>query len=332
MNKLLLLAASLISLTLHDFAAASPKGHLNDTTAKQTLANPKEAFRDLFETENLNGMDVSNLNPRAYKFVQDYLETEGERLEKMKSWGKRYFDMMDKALAQKGLPVELKYLAVIESELKATARSWVGAVGPWQLMPETARLLGLKVNGKIDERKDFYKSSVAAAKYLSELYDIYNDWQLVIAAYNCGPGNVNTAIKKSGSRDFWNLQYYLPAESRNHVKKFIATHYIMEGEGSVTTLSKSEADNLASSNVVIAQDLSTPSVDVTGKFYSYAIVQMLKMNLSEFNKMNPNFDQQLASTGKYKMRLPADKLVSFNDNKNAILDQSIRLMLGTAMN
>ncbi|MGV3527300.1 MAG: lytic transglycosylase domain-containing protein [Flavisolibacter sp.] len=331
MNKLLLLATSLISLTLHDFAAATTRNHSNDTTAQQYISNPKDAFRNLFETENLDGMDISRLNPKAIKFVQDYLDSEGARLESMKGWGKRYFDMMDKALVQKGLPKELKYLSVIESELKANARSWVGAVGPWQLMPETARLLGLKVNGRIDERRDFYKSTLAAAKYLSELYDIYNDWLLVIAAYNCGPGNVNTAIKKSGSRDFWTLQYYLPAESRNHVKKFIATHYIMEGEGSIATLSKSEADDMSLEEQA-ADNSSLASQDITGKFYSFAIVQSLKMNLSEFNSMNPGFDQQLSSTGKYTLRLPADKMDAFRANRTAILDQSIRLMLGTAMN
>lgn len=329
MNKLLLLATSLISLTLHDFAAAMPKGFFNDSTEQRATVNPKDAFRNLFETESLDGMDISRLNPKAIKFVQDYLESEGARLEKMKSWGKRYFDMMDKALERKGIPKELKYLSVIESELKANARSWVGAVGPWQFMPETARLLGLKVNGRIDERRDFYKSTQAAAKYLGELYDIYGDWLLVVAAYNCGPGNVNTAIKKSGSRDFWTLQYYLPAESRNHVKKFIATHYIMEGEGSVATLSKSEADKLAAEENLVT-DASLATMDITGKFYSFAIVQMLKMNLSDFNKMNPGFDQQLASTGKYRLNLPAEKMNEFKENRNAILEQSIRLMLGTA--
>jgi membrane-bound lytic murein transglycosylase D len=328
MNKLLLLATSLISLTIHDFAASIPKGIFTDTTSK--TINLKDAFKDLFETEELDNMNVTRLNLKAQKFVADYMETEGVRLEKMKSWGRPIFNMMNKALAERGLPVELKYLSVIESELKSNATSWVGAKGPWQLMPETARQLGLKVNGKIDERKDFYKSTYAAAKYLAELHDIYNDWLLVIAAYNCGPGNVNTAIKKSGSRDFWNLQYFLPAESRNHVKKFIATHYIMEGEGSIATLSKAEIDNLGMTEEAEINDPSVASLELTGKYNSSAIAQVLKMNISEFNKLNPNFDKQLSANGKYELKLSKEQMDQFKSNKNQILEQSIRLLLGTA--
>ena len=193
---------------------------------------------------------ISQLNPLAVSFVEDYIEKYGEKIEGMKDWGKPYFDMMDGILVQHGLPKELKYLAVIESDLKSNARSWAGAVGPWQFMPATARNMGLKVGNKYDERRDFYKSTHAASKYLTSLFAIYGDWLLVIAAYNGGPGKVNSAIRKSGSRDFWTLQRYLPAESKNHVKKFIATHYIMEGgQGGITTVTKEEAKNFATTAI-----------------------------------------------------------------------------------
>ncbi|HUQ97016.1 MAG TPA: lytic transglycosylase domain-containing protein, partial [Chitinophagaceae bacterium] len=113
--------------------------------------------------------------------------------------------------------------------------------GPWQLMPTTARELGLRVSKKTDERKQYYKSTTAAAKYLRDLYSEYGDWLLVIAAYNAGPGNVNKAIRKAGSRNFWKLQAFLPAETRGHVKRFIGTHYFFEDAGSETTLTKAEA-------------------------------------------------------------------------------------------
>lgn len=334
MNKLLLLATSLISLLLRDFAAATIKENRNDTSSQQeVVVNPKDAFKDLFVTETSNGINVSKLNPKAVSFVQDYMKVEGDNLEKMKTWGRSYFDMMSNVLAQKGLPVQLKYLAVIESELKSSATSWAGAVGPWQLMPETARLLGLKVNGKIDERRDFVKSTRAAAKYLSELYDIYGDWLLVIAAYNCGPGGVDNAIRKSSSHDFWAMQYYLPAESRNHVKKFIATQYIMEGDGSITTLTKAESESLASANnPAVTNDPNVSAMNVSGKLYSYAIVQNLKMNMSDFNALNPNFDKQLSANGIYQLRLPNNKIDLFKTNKNQILEQSVRMMLSTASN
>jgi membrane-bound lytic murein transglycosylase D len=188
----------------------------------------------------LNDVPKIRLNPHAVKFVRDYSEGNSEDLEMIRKRGERYFPIMDSVFTRYHLPTELKYLAAVESELKATAVSRVGAVGPWQLMASTARDLSLKVNGKYDERKNYYKSTVAAAKYLRDLYGQFGDWLLVIASYNSGPGKVLTAIKKSGSRNFWVLQNFLPAETRGHVKRFIATHYYFEEYGSITTLTKAE--------------------------------------------------------------------------------------------
>ncbi|HEY6506266.1 MAG TPA: lytic transglycosylase domain-containing protein [Chitinophagaceae bacterium] len=189
-------------------------------------------------------LDVPSItmNKQAKKYVSDYLANKNNRemLQKIQAKSPNSFKVIDAVFTRYKLPVELKYLAVIESQLKTTALSRVGARGVWQLMPETARLLSLKVTKKYDERTHLYKSTVAAAKYLNDLYKLYGDWPLVIAAYNSGPGRVNEAIKKSGSRNFWKLQHYLPAETRGHVKKFISTHYFFEGEGSVTTLTKDE--------------------------------------------------------------------------------------------
>jgi membrane-bound lytic murein transglycosylase D len=189
------------------------------------------------------------LNRNAVAYVRDYIEKNNETLVVVKQRSKSRFTAMDKVFKNYGLPVELKYLAVIESELKPSAVSRVGAAGPWQLMPETAKLLGLKVTAANDERKQFGKSTKAAALYLRDLYTEFGDWLLVISAYNCGPGPVYTAIRKSGSHNFWSLQAYLPGESREHVKKFIATHYYFEGNGSVTTLTK--AENLKYSKLLI---------------------------------------------------------------------------------
>ncbi|MEO5562104.1 MAG: lytic transglycosylase domain-containing protein [Chitinophagaceae bacterium] len=183
------------------------------------------------------------MNKKAEKFVEDYLQRNIETLDGIKSKSPTYFRVINEVFTKYQLPTELKYLAVIESELNTKARSKVGAVGTWQFMASTARIMSLKVNHKSDERTHLYKSTVAAARYLNDLYDIFGDWLLVIAAYNTGPGNVMKAIKKSGSRDFWKLQNFLPLETRLHVKKFIGTHYYFEGKGSVTTLTKQEVSN-----------------------------------------------------------------------------------------
>ncbi|MCW3109739.1 MAG: lytic transglycosylase protein [Segetibacter sp.] len=180
------------------------------------------------------------LNRKAVPFVKKYIASEGARLEKMKIWGKGYFEMYDRILSDYGLPKELKYLSVIESDLISKAVSVSGAVGPWQIMAEEATRMGLRINSRVDERKNFKKSTHAAAKILKELYTQFNDWTLVIAAYNCGAGRVRKAIRKSGSRNFWYLQAYLPRETRCHVKRFMGTHYIFEGSGGLTTMTATE--------------------------------------------------------------------------------------------
>ena len=172
----------------------------NDSPKNEpSLNDPRKAFKDLFiaNSERQGNYSVQ-LNPMAVSFVQDYVQKHTKQLSQMKDWGKPYFDLMQGILNSHGLPGELKYLAVIESDLKSNAMSWAGAVGPWQLMPGTARRLGLKVSSNLDERTDYYKSTHAAARYLSDLYSIYGDWLLVIAAYNGGAGHVNYAIKKVG--------------------------------------------------------------------------------------------------------------------------------------
>ena len=339
MIKLLLLTAYSLTSSFSAIAAdvqqgISVKSFLyNDTLVKtEAIVNPREGFKNLFESENLNAGFTVKLNPKAVTFVEDYMDDNTESLTKMKGWGKPYFDMMDAVLTRHGLPVELKYLSVIESQLKSTATSWAGAVGPWQFMPATARLMGLKVGKGRDERTDYTKSTQAAAKYLTNLYGIYKDWLLVIAAYNCGPGGVNKAIARSGSRDFWTLQHYLPAESRNHVKKFIATHYIMEGEGGITTLTKKETENF-----VLAADMSTVSagdtlqvINVNGKYNAAVIAQHIQMTPADFNRLNPNFDRTLATGKSYQLRLPADKALLFQAQKPQILEQSIKMALTMA--
>ena len=175
-------------------------------------------------------------------FVSDYAESNEELFEKLKTNKSNYFKTIDKVFSQQNIPVELKYLGIIESEFKNTARSGVGAVGVWQFMPGTAKTWGLKVTAKNDERTHLWKSTVAAAKYLQYLHTFFDDWLLVVASYNSGPAPVLAAMKKSGSKSFWKIQNYLPKETRLHVKRFIATHYYFEGKGSLVTLGKSETE------------------------------------------------------------------------------------------
>ena len=154
-------------------------------------------------------------NQVVRSYIDSYVRRYPKRLSSLLALSKYYFPIFENALEAGGLPLELKYLPVIESALNPSAKSHVGAGGLWQFMPATGRLYGLEVNSLIDERCDPYKSSKAAVAYLKDLYAIYNDWMLVIAAYNCGPGNVNKAIRRSGGKtDYWDIYEYLPRETR----------------------------------------------------------------------------------------------------------------------
>lgn len=297
----------------------------------------KYGFKNLFAQYNYNpALPYSaQVNPHAESYMQDYLKAHTKSLMQMKSWGQPYFNLIDNILSQYGLPRELKYLAVIESNLNTRATSWVGAGGPWQFMPYTAKQYGLVVNNLLDERRDYYKSTHAAARYLLTLYGQLKDWLLVIAAYNGGPGRVYSAIKKSGSRNFWNLQYYLPTESRNHVKKFIATHYIMEGTGGVTTTPNMAGNPGGGMNSFDAkpdlteEELSNASTQsITGKYNSAVIAKNLAMDIVTFNRYNPDFDNLMSINGNYDLRLPADKMQLFLANKYAILNECVQLLLG----
>jgi membrane-bound lytic murein transglycosylase D len=188
----------------------------------------------------------------------------------------------------------------------------------------------------VDERKNYYKSTKAAAIYLRDLYNELGDWLLVIAAYNGGTAHIYRAMKISHSRDFWNLQYYLPAESRNHVKKFIGTEYTFEGQGSVTTLTKDEAtDQLSGSSMYVfnrklnkEEEAGAKTINVSGKYFSTVISKYILMDAAEFNRYNPDFDKVMASANNsYDLKLPADKMDLFVSNKYQILNESVQHLL-----
>lgn len=293
----------------------------------------KYGFKNLFKnyTYNPTMPYSSQVNPYAENYMQDYLKVHGKYLQNLKRNSLSYFNYIDGILSQYGLPKELKYLAVIESDLKSNALSVAGARGPWQFMDYTAREYGLKVNRYVDDRTDYYKSTNAAAKYLLSLYKDLKDWLLVIAAYNGGPGRVYTAIKKSGSRNFWSLQYYLPEESRNHVKKFIATHYMMESNsadmGVQGTFTAQAVGDNQFPGISQVEDSTSGSIKVEGRYISTVIANKIDMQLGEFNRYNPGFDNILATGSAYNMRLPNEKVVLFNSTRSDILNACVEKLL-----
>ena len=328
-----LLVISLTTMSFTDPLNKRATGFTVDSIADSTV-NDKSALKSLFTNKNVddNKLNDVQLNPQAVSFVQEYIRKQGEELEKMKTWGKPYFDLYDNILESYGIPKEMKYLSVIESHLVSGLVSWAGAVGPWQIMPDEAKRFGLRT-GSVDERMDYFKSTTVAAQLMKELHDQFGDWLLVVAAYNGGAGSVRKAIRKSGSRDFWALQYYLPEETRNHVKKFIGTHYAFEGSGGLTTMTASEtkAQEFASSELVpqiTTGDMNnTTVVEISGRYNSSIIANGLSMDINQFNKWNPGFDKSLSEGKKYSMRLEKEKASAFEARKGNLLMESVRALI-----
>lgn len=250
----------------------------------------------------------------------------------MKLWGKSYFNLYDGILRQYQIPVEMKYLSVIESHLQSNLVSWAGAVGPWQLMDYEAKRFGLKVGRGVDERTNYIKSTHVACKLMKELYAEFGDWLLVIAAYNGGAGRVRNAIKKTNSREFWNIQYQLAEETRNHVKKFIATHYLFEGGGGITTLTAQENKQANDQHIFSKNNIDTTStalacIQLSGRYNATIICKFLGLDTKDFENLNKGFERELASGKNYTMRIPKEKQLLFAEKRNEILEQSFKKLL-----
>lgn len=250
-------------------------------------------------------------NSIVKNFIDLYTVKRRQSTERMLGNSKYYFPLFEAILEQKGMPLELKYLPVIESAFNPTAVSSAGAAGLWQFMPATGRAYGLEINSLIDERLDPVKSTYAAVNYLLDLYKIYGDWHLVIAAYNCGPGNVRKAISRSGGKtDYWAMYPYLPAETRGYVPIFIAANYAFE---------------FASEHNLCALIPELPVVTDTIKLYQrihfHQITSVINIPYSELKILNPQYRQDIipATADKpYSLCLPINYINAFLTQQDSI--------------
>lgn len=222
-----------------------------------------------------------------------------------------YFPIFEDALDAEGVPFELKYLPVIESALNPRAYSPAGASGLWQFISSTGHMYGLKINSLVDERRDPIKSSKAAARYLKHLYSIYNDWTLVIAAYNCGPGNVNKAIRRAGGqRDYWAIYPFLPKETRGYVPAFIAATYAMNyyNEHNICPRIPDRCHYI-------------DTINVTEKVHLEQIGYVLDIDLEDLRMLNPQYKTDIVpgNISPCTLILPTDKISQYEMYKNTIL-------------
>lgn len=256
-------------------------------------------------------MELS-FNSVVKSYIEMYAVRKREQVSYMLALGEYYFPMFEQALDRYGLPLELKYLPVIESALNPVAVSRAGATGLWQFMLRTGKGYGLEVNSLVDERRDPYKSTDAAARYLKDLYAIYGDWNLVIAAYNCGPGNVNKAIARSGGRrDYWEIYYRLPRETRGYVPAFIAANYIMNYYAD---------HNICPAHAGALSNAALDTVHVNERMHLEQIAKVLDIPMPELQRLNPQFRRDVVPGDfkPYELVLPSEKMLAFINKSNDI--------------
>ena len=284
---------------------------MQDTSCNYRDVNPvfdKEVYID--RLKRLPTIIEMPYNDVVQKFIDRYSGKLRRSVSYMLGAGNFYMPVFEEALEAYNLPLELKYLPVIESALNPTAVSRVGATGLWQFMIGTGKRYGLEVNSLIDERRDPVKASYAAAHYLSDLYKIFDDWSLVIAAYNCGPDKVNKAIHRAkGSADYWNIYPYLPKETRGYVPAFIAANYIM--------------NYYCDHNIcpmVTELPLKTDTVVVNKDLHLEQIAQVLNINIQHLRNLNPQYRRDIVNGLNKPMtvRLPATLIGSFIDQEDSI--------------
>jgi membrane-bound lytic murein transglycosylase D len=323
--------------------------HPNDTARimMKTLADVSEKPKTVANL-NVNKSLYGNHTDFIVDYVKNYHANHGARLDRLNARSKGYFKMMDNVLKRYNMPRELKSLAVIESAMNSNAVSPVGAVGPWQFMEGTARHMGLRVDGRIDERRDFYKSTHAAAQYMRYLYDIFGDWLLVIASYNCGPTPVLRAINAGNGESFWDIKTRLPKETQNHVMAFIATTSYLDKQSNVLAMGnvpkgakapKADFSNLSTGFAMNEDAALEPLVEkpkfskeeldqmavlkVKGAYKLNAISRVLDEDIVRLRRWNPDFDTQVTDSSEpVKLRIPMQKLEQFIVSKDRIMAES----------
>ncbi len=249
-------------------------------------------------------------NERVRAFILRYVKRNPKQVARMMRMSDYYFPIFEEALCRYKLPYELCCLPIIESALNPMARSHAGAAGLWQFMPATGKLFGLEVNSLVDERMDVIKATDAACRFLSSMYTIYHDWNLVIAAYNCGSGNVNKAIRRAGGkRDFWSIYPYLPRETRNYVPIFIAANYAMN---------YGQAHGICKAPVEKA--MMTDTIRTTQRLHLQQVSENLGIDINELRRLNPQYSRDILPGGSvYALCLPSEKVGMYIDLQDTIL-------------
>jgi len=268
------------------------------------------------ERMNSLGSEIAlEYNSHVKGFIDLYGRKKKDLTSRMLGLSDYYFPIYEEILDRNNLPLELKYLSVVESALNPKATSWAGASGPWQFIYSTGVQYGLTINSYVDERRDVYKSTQAACEYFQASYDLYGDWLLVIASYNCGPGNVNKAIRRSGgSKNFWEIQKYLPRETRGYVPAFIAVTYLMNFADQ-HGITPTQADYFSLVEAVEINQLLTFE----------QLASALDLNEEHIYDLNPHYTKEMVPDigGTMQVYLPYQKAMRYACIRDSIADMPL---------
>lgn len=251
-------------------------------------------------------------NPQLENLIKNFLKNRKKSYERLMAISEFYFPLFEEALAKKNVPLEIKYLAIVESALNPKAVSRVGATGLWQFMYQTGKQYNLGIDSYVDERSDPLKASEAAAQYMSNMYKIFGDWDLVLASYNSGPGNVAKAIRRSGGQqNYWNIKKFLPKETQGYVPAFLATMYIYEYH----------KEHGIVPNRAMVKHFETDTIMIKKQMSFKQISDLLDIPVAQLQLLNPSFklnEVPAYNDKKHFLRLPADKIAVFTSNEDKI--------------
>jgi membrane-bound lytic murein transglycosylase D len=284
----------------------------SDSLALDTLQLDTELLKERLRLLDQKTPFNIAYNPSLEAVIKSFLIRKRDLMERMLTVSQFYFPLFEQELDNHNIPLEIKYLAIVESALNPRAKSRVGATGLWQFMYGTGKMYGLDVSSYVDERSDPVKSTEAACKYLSKLYEIFGDWDLALAAYNSGPGNVNKAIRRSGGyTNYWNIRRNLPRETAGYVPAFLATMYLFEyAEEHGLKPKKAERTYFETDTIRVKQLIT---FDQISKLVDVSVEELIVLNPSYKLKIIPNIPEE-----GYVLRLPKSEIGKFVSNEEAI--------------